>query len=399
MAVLPKIVYNFNENDTSDIRDYSENGNDGAGKGLSIQNSSRVGKEVVFNAATDNLGLGNFTGLNGKADCAIHLGVSIGGGVGTLNLVKKRDIVSIQYNNATGQLECNLFVNSGTATVNATIANDVYFDIDLVYDSDVLTLYIDGVSTTVDNTQSGVIDTNTQNFNIGDDSGDGAVFLLNEFKLYDEAITTSLIGAVINQQNGIYTDVFKDSGFEVGDVIFTEVNDLTLYGVVSWVGTGTDFRFLPLTDGIYGSLEFRRGAHLWDTSRQWGLLIDDTPKICFYDLQTKSTEIFIDAKKTYCLTKEGVIKNSSTTTGTYQVLSSDQRIYVDSTSGAFTVILEASPTTNREIEIIDSVGNCNANTVTIGGAGNSIIGGSTYSMNTSYEALKLIFNGANWNLN
>ena len=31
MAVLPKIVYNFNENDTTTIRDYSENGYDGTG--------------------------------------------------------------------------------------------------------------------------------------------------------------------------------------------------------------------------------------------------------------------------------------------------------------------------------------------------------------------------------
>lgn len=93
-----------------------------------------------------------------------------------------------------------------------------------------------------------------------------------------------------------------------------------------------------------------------------------------------------------------LIKTSVTKTGTYTVLNSDQRIYVDSNGGAFTVTLEASPTLNRELEIIDSVGSCGTNNVTVDGNGNNIIGSATHLMNTNYEGLRLVFNGTNWNL-
>jgi hypothetical protein len=98
--------------------------------------------------------------------------------------------------------------------------------------------------------------------------------------------------------------------------------------------------------------------------------------------------------------QDGVISTGDTQTklDAYTVLSTDERIYVDSTNLAFTITLEEAPLTNRKLEIIDKVGNCGTNNVTIDGVGNNIIGNSTALMNSNYIAYNLIFNGTQWNL-
>jgi len=403
MANLPKIVYNFNENDTATIRDYSENGNDGVGTNITIAASSRVGNDAVFNSATDQISLGNITDLNGVANCAIHLGINISASTSTKTVLRKGSQMRLTYDYTGNAYSFSLGVASGTATVvSDSLLVGTFYDLDIRYRTNVLELYVDGVLIDSDSSQSGNIVSDASNLLIGDSgASDSALFLLNEFKLYDVSVTPAIIGAVINEPNGIST--FASHEFNVGDVIFANLDTTPLYAIVSFVETGS-FRFLPLSDGINGSMLFRRGGHLWDTTRQWGLLIDDTPKVCFYDLQTKSTEIFTDAKKTVCITKDGitggnVIKNSVTKTANYTILDTDERIYIDSSGGTFTITLPASPDTDKEYEVIDSTGNCNANTVTVDGNGNDIIGGSTYLINTNYEGLRLIFNGTNWNLN
>jgi hypothetical protein len=403
MAILPKIVSNFNENDATTIRDYSENGNDGTGSGITIAASPSTGNEATFNAATDQIDYGNVTFLNGAAEMTLALNLTINTTTGDLFILNKTDVIVVNYNYTTGFITMQLFVNSGTATVTAALVVDTAYDVTFTYSSGSLKVYVDGTEIDEDTTETGVIDTSSNDLLIGSSTGDGdsAFFKLNEIKLYDDEATQANINAWIAEPNGVYTDSSVDAGFAVGDVIGTNFggNGEVLTGIVSWVDSDSAFRILPISANILGGQIFRRVAHLWDTTRQWGLKIDDTPQICFYDGMSKSSEVFATSKKTYCMTKEGVIKTSSTKTANYTVVSSDQRIYVDSSSGIFTITLEASPTTNREVEIIDSVGNCNANTVTIDGNGNNIIGETTYLMNTSFEALKLVFNGSNWNLN
>jgi hypothetical protein len=387
MAILPKIVYNFNENDATTIRDYSENGNDGLGTNLTVSTSTRVGNDAVFNGTSDRVLMGTMSSLDGVSDCGFHFGINItSGGSLTKKVLSKIGQVLATYNYSTGVFSFELTVNSGVAIVTDTITTGAFFDLDIVYESDVLTLYKDGVSVDTDNTQSGVVSTIASTMTLGDPVGSAAFFILNEFKLYNEAITTNIITASINQQNGIYTDTFEESGFQLGDVIFTNLETTPLYAVVSWVGTGTDYRFLPLTSGIYGSLEFRRGAHLWDTTRQFGLLIDDTPQICFYDNQTKSTEIFIDAKKTYCITNNGLINPSVGKIDDYTLTNSDHTVYLTG-STAKTFTFPSSPTNDKQWNII----NLSTATLTIDGNGNNINGSSTEDLLSKYDSAQIKF--------
>jgi hypothetical protein len=402
MATLPKIVCNFNENDASTIRDYSENGNDGTGTGLTIADSASTGKEAVFNSSTDQIDFGNITDLNGAATMSASLNITIDSTTGNLLVVDKSLVFRVRYNYTTNQLGVLLWVASGTATVSAPLVVGTRYDVHITYSSGSLKVYVDGVEIDEDTTKTGVIDSNSNNLYIGDTgSSNSAFFKLNEFKLFDKEATQANIDAWIAEPNGIYSDSSKNGNFAVGDVIGTNLEGIgeVLTGVVSWVGSVSEYRILPISSNILAGQVFRRLAHLWDTTRQWALKIDDTPQICFYDGMSKSSEIFAADKKTYCLTKEGITKTSSTKTANYTIVGSDQRIYVDSSGGAFTITLEASPTTDREVEIIDSTGNCNSFNVTVAGNGNNIIGSSNYTMSNDFDGLKLIFNGTNWNLN
>ena len=307
MPNLPKIVYNFNENSATTIRDYSENGSDGVGTNLTIASSTRIGNDAVFNSSTDQISLSNIEDLNGSLTAGVHFGINPTASAGVLSILAKSGQISITYDYTSNAINVRLVVASGTASViTDTLVIGTFYDIDVVWESNTLLIYVDGVEIDTDVTQSGVIATNTNTMYLGDSgTSNSALFLLNEFKLYDNPISTSIISAVVNEPNGIRTEVLND--FAVGDVIFANLETSPVYAIVSFVDSD-GFRFLPLTDNISGSMVFRRGGNLWDTDRQWGLLIDDTPQVCFYDGQSKSSEIFADAKKTYCL---GVNGNNS----------------------------------------------------------------------------------------
>lgn len=402
MAVaLPKVIYNFNEDSGATIRDYSENGSDGTATGLTNQASSRVGREVVFNATTDQIDMGNITDLNGVADMAFTMGVKFNAGSGLLNVFEKSGQVEVTFNYTGNILKFGLIVASGTATVSATLVIDTYYDISVSWTSNTLVIEVDGVIIDTDNTETGVVASNANNMYIGDDSGsNSANFTLNEFKLFDQALIQDNVDAFILEQNGVRIVSGSFHEYALGDIIVSNINtSIVQYAVVTFIESTTVYRMQPLTDNISMGSLFTRVAHLWDTTRQWMFIIDDTPQISFYDGVSKSSEVLSASKKIYCLNRDGIIKSSSTKTTTYQVLSKDQRIYIDTaTTGAFTVTLEASPATNRELEIIDSVGNNGTANLTIGGGGNNINGSANYTSSTNYEYMILVFNGANWNL-
>ena len=98
----------------------------------------------------------------------------------------------------------------------------------------------------------------------------------------------------------------------------------------------------------------------------------------------------IDSAKTYI--------SSSTKTANYTTVSTDQIIYVNSSGGAFTITLDAAPSTNKTIDITDINGSCSTYTVTIDGNGKNIIGNTTALMSANYISYTLRYNGTEWNI-
>ena len=398
------LAYTFSEA-TSTVRDYSENDYDGTGTGLSFVNSdfnTNTGKDCVFNAGSDQIDLGTMDELDGSSSMTIGLRLKINSTTGNSQIIYQNGQISATYDYTTNDITVNLTVASGTATITYGLSVGTWYDLGISYAANTLIFSIDGTTVATDATKSGAIANGSGNFYIGynPDTGDGSTYMnLNEFLILDVAATADQVTALLDSPCGILSTSNSDA-FESGDIIATDIDSTIKYAIVSWYDSGNgNLRIYPMTSGITSGSIFRRVGHLWDTTRQWALKIDDTPQICFFDGQSKTTEVFTDAKKVWCATKEGVLKPSVTKTANYTATGADSRIYVDSSGGAFTITLEASPTTNKEIEIIDSTGNCASFNVTVAGNGNNIVGSANYVMATDYEGLRLIFNGSNWNLN
>jgi len=114
---------------------------------------------------------------------------------------------------------------------------------------------------------------------------------------------------------------------------------------------------------------------------------------CFYNVATKNLECWNGTSIV-----SSTIIDSITKTANYTALAVDKRIYIDSSGGIFTLTLEANPTTNRKIEIIDSVGSCGTYNVTLDGNGNNILGAATFPVNSNFAAPILVWNGTLWNI-
>jgi len=398
MAILPKIAYNFNENSATTIRDYSENGNDGSSATVSTAVSTRIGYDLVFNDAADTVDIGNITDLNGADELSLHISLLVTSDSGSKYIFSKSSQIVLGYNYTASIIVAQLYVNSGTAQVSASMSLNSWHDVVVTYSSGSLKLYIDGVEEDEDTTETGVIDSNANTMYLGNDtSTDSAIFRINELKLYDVEVGQSTIDAWVNEQNGVLSSNIEDGEYVVGDILAANIENSPVYAICSFVDTDNTFRFYPITDGIIGGMNFRRVGNLFNTDRQDALKLSKG-QICFYDGVSLSSEVFDSSKKTFCVNKYGIIRESSTKTANYTVTSSDQRIYVDSSGGAFTITLEASPTTNREIELIDKTGDCIYSNVTIDGNGNNILDDTTIPMDDAFWSCKLIFNGTLWNL-
>jgi len=87
--------------------------------------------------------------------------------------------------------------------------------------------------------------------------------------------------------------------------------------------------------------------------------------------------------------------NTTAKTGNYTVLSTDENILCDTSGGAFTVTLPATPEDGRVYTVIlETAGNV----LTISGNGNNIVGSATAQLTSVDDAVQLIYNGTQWSI-
>lgn len=97
------------------------------------------------------------------------------------------------------------------------------------------------------------------------------------------------------------------------------------------------------------------------------------------------------------ITATGVIENVNATakTGNYTLVATDDNIVCDTSGGAFTVTLPASPENGRVYTItLETAGN----TLTISGNGKNINGSSTIFTTVAGTTIQLFYNGTQWNI-
>lgn len=81
----------------------------------------------------------------------------------------------------------------------------------------------------------------------------------------------------------------------------------------------------------------------------------------------------------------------------YTALTTDYLIIVD-TSSARTINLLASPTLGRTYVIKDHVGSAAANNITVSGNGVNIDSAASYTINSNYGSITVIYNGGTWSV-
>jgi hypothetical protein len=82
----------------------------------------------------------------------------------------------------------------------------------------------------------------------------------------------------------------------------------------------------------------------------------------------------------------------------YTVLSTDYYLGVTVTAGVVTILLPNAPTTGRVFIVKDTAGDSATNNITITTVGGAVTidGATSYTINTNYEAIQLIFNGTSY---
>jgi len=91
-------------------------------------------------------------------------------------------------------------------------------------------------------------------------------------------------------------------------------------------------------------------------------------------------------------TYSGRIRKTTTVTTTYQVLSTDDVIYADSTTTGFTITLLASPADGQQYVVKDANGTANTNNITVVASSGNIDGLSSFVINANYGAATFIYN-------
>jgi len=93
------------------------------------------------------------------------------------------------------------------------------------------------------------------------------------------------------------------------------------------------------------------------------------------------------------ITATGVIENVVTKTANYTLLATDDNVSCDTSGGAFTITLPASPETGRIYTIILEAG---SNPLTIAGNGKNIMGDSSKDIIYTGTAIQLVYDGTQW---
>lgn len=103
---------------------------------------------------------------------------------------------------------------------------------------------------------------------------------------------------------------------------------------------------------------------------------------------------------TIAATGADLLAYTAVNTTPYLVLTTDEFLGVDCSGGAITIQLPNAPSTGRVFYIKDSTGNANTfniSVTTVGGVV-TIDGVTTYTMNTQFSAISVIFNGASYEI-
>ncbi len=98
------------------------------------------------------------------------------------------------------------------------------------------------------------------------------------------------------------------------------------------------------------------------------------------------------------VTNVGRRVNTVVTTTNLGVSAGTEVIIVGTLSGSITVTLPSGPTAGDTYTVKDQAGGCATNNIIVSGNGNNIDGAATYTMNTNYQSITVVFANGTWSI-
>ena len=391
-----KLYYPFNNQDS---KDFSLNSNTGTDTSITYS-AGDIGYNAVFNSIADRIQVGTFTALNGQTEVSIYFRAKFLSTVGTNYVFYKNGQFYATFDGTT--LSVSFVGATGTATTTFTPTLNTYYQIHANYIHNGLandfSLYIDGTVEDSTTTQGAIV-TNSNVLYIGGDGGgviDTANFELNEIKIFSNSLSINNINSHINNPNGLKIYQPKDM-YKLGDIICSNPQLTNKgYAVVTYV-SNNDVRVQTLNGYVNNGDKLQRVGNFFNTARQYCMILNGD-YIGVYNGVDSAAKAFASSNLSASISPYGLVYYGVTKTANYTATNLDNLIYLDSSGGAFTITLPASPITNKVITLIDKSGNLATYNVTVNGNGKNINGSSTLVLSDNYDAINLIYNGTQWNL-
>lgn len=380
--------YTFNENSTTAIQDYSTNNNIPTATNLTVQASSLLGYELVFNSTTDklrvDLGLGDTT--NGGLILIVNLQATTG-----TQYIFTNGSIDITWDGTNLYFTGYDEFSNATDTLTYPANTGQYYTIGITTSS-TYDISINGAAPTT-LTLTGISFTNpywllnTQYF--GDTgASNSANFILKEVKIYSNTLTAANFAAIYDNPNGITVTNSVQHNYLIGDLIGNL--DTLQYAVVTYIVNATQFKLQPLNTGFDTGQVMQKLGHVWDTDKDHYIYLTEDG-IYFYDSINTVAEVLNSANLLWSLDEGGIKRSYTTKTANYTVTNTDSIIFCDTSSGSFTITLPATPTDKKEITIKDDAQTFNSQPLTINPNGNSLEGSTNEMLINAKKASYTLF--------
>ena len=146
--------------------------------------------DMVFDDITDSINIGDTPSLGGMTEVNVNLDIEFKSSAFGI-VARKSGEFSLIYGG--GNLTSDLVVASGVASVITPLSIDNIYNVEIVYNNDILSMYIDGVLVDSDNSQSGAVINSANDMYLGKDLlNDSAIMNLNSFKIYSNSMREHL---------------------------------------------------------------------------------------------------------------------------------------------------------------------------------------------------------------
>lgn len=407
MASTLIFANSFNENNTSTVRDYSENLNDSATAVSLTITADTFGYYLDLDGANDYYTISNATDYtagdfticgqiyiaSGKETRSTIIGTANGGNVP----------FSVYY--LSGNIVFETETSGGvTQTISFVAIKDEWSKFVCTYDqsSNTMTFYYNSI---VDfDTDTNTPEVQNGAFEIGAlGAADFFKGRIRDIRFYNSLANDNFISTFFsnNQGDKISMRTFDVEGstitptdnFAVGDLIVTDKFDP--FEAVVYAKDTEFIHVLPFNTYSISAGDFlSRIGHRWDTARQSAITMRRTDEqICIHGGVNTFSGFNANSFVTTCIDKNGIKKTSYTKSANYTVKNYEHTFYCDTSGGSFTLTLPASPDTDEEhlIIMIQTPG-----TLTVNGNGNNINNSATKKLTTQFQSMLIKFDGTRW---